>query len=100
MILIFIIFFIIFQHAAEVEKKQNESEIRKCMGMGIQYGDNIQVNFLASFLLQHLCFISRLNSKKGSGAQRPVIKNEIANFAIVTIESLLLKIFFSKVILC
>ncbi len=31
------------QHAAEVEKKQNESETRKSMGSIIQYGNVIQV---------------------------------------------------------
>ena len=44
--LIFPIFFLPFQQAAEVEKKQNESEIRKCMGSVIHYGDNIQVRHL------------------------------------------------------
>ncbi len=37
------IVFIYFQHAAEVEKKQNESESKKCMGSIIQYGNIIQV---------------------------------------------------------
>ena len=46
--LIFPIFFLPFQQAAEVEKKQNESEIRKCMGSVIHYGDNIQVRQIFS----------------------------------------------------
>ena len=40
----------IFQHAAEVEKKQNESETRKCMGSVIQYGHVIQVRNIFSIL--------------------------------------------------
>ena len=42
------------QQAAEVEKKQNESEIRKCMGSVIHYGDNIQVRhgFLYLWILR------------------------------------------------
>ena len=49
--LIFPIFFLPFQQAAEVEKKQNESEIRKCMGSVIHYGDNIQVRHQVFFFL-------------------------------------------------
>ena len=33
-----------FQHAAEVEKKQNASEVQKSMGSVIQYGITIQVS--------------------------------------------------------
>ena len=36
------------QHAAEVEKKQNETETKKCMGSLIQYGNVIQVRDMLS----------------------------------------------------
>ena len=67
-----------FQHAAEVEKKQNESETRKCMGSEIRYGTVIQVReqsvpwcsysrlyfcatfawFLGQFCHMDICFLS------------------------------------------
>ena len=34
---------LLFQHAAEVERRQNESETSKLMGSVIQYGNVIQV---------------------------------------------------------
>ena len=40
------------QHAAEVERRQNESETSKLMGSVIQYGNVIQVGiFELSFLI-------------------------------------------------
>ena len=37
-----------------MEKKQNESEIRKCIGSVIQYGDIIQVSHKFSFFRANL----------------------------------------------
>ena len=43
-----------FQHAAEVEKKQNASEVQKSMGSVIQYGITIQVSPSNFFLKSQL----------------------------------------------
>ena len=46
-----------FQHAAEVEKKQNASEVQKSMGSVIQYGITIQVSPSNFFLKIQLASI-------------------------------------------
>ena len=48
-----------FQHAAEVEKKQNASEVQKSMGSVIQYGITIQVSPSNFFLKSQLPSIGR-----------------------------------------
>ena len=48
-----------FQHAAEVEKKQNASEVQKSMGSVIQYGITIQVSPSNFFLKIQLSSVGR-----------------------------------------
>ena len=55
---------IFFQHAAEVEKKQNASEVQKSMGSVIQYGITIQVGRSYFFLKSQLPSIDKTFSLK------------------------------------
>ena len=57
------------QHAADLEKKQNDSENRKLLGTVIQYGNVIQV---CSLDAAELCTPKQAHTEKVSLHRRPV----------------------------
>ena len=75
---------IFFQHAAEVEKKQNASEVQKSMGSVIQYGITIQVS-PSNFFLKSQIRRSPLNSNRVSQECQNAFFNSMQWLSLVVI---------------